>query len=271
MKNKFFKIELKSETGKKLLDLLQTCISAEKQAMEYVMRVAGTGHEYYESESGMVGGIDYVVFREDEKVDPNVWRKACVMDGKDNCYVPNVKIGYGVAMLTSEKFKPSDTKTREFFDEIFSFRQVFLNQPVEFWSQISGIPYAKIAKETNPMKQCLLINSVLGNEKFIRYREYSNPNEKKDKTKNDRNFTRALDYEKRRLKLPVVSIESLYGILGAVIPVKQKKNQGHFTPVWFKNEDSWYVSMSFDSKNKDLKKILEGTFKNVVKDVNNKK
>ena len=164
MKNKFFKIELKSETGKKLLDLLQTCISAEKQAMEYVMRVAGTGHEYYESESGMVGGIDYVVFREDEKVDPNVWRKACVMDGKDNCYVPNVKIGYGVAMLTSEKFKPSDTKTREFFDEIFSFKQVFLNQPIEFWSQISGIPYAKIAKERNPMKQYNLLNTVLENE-----------------------------------------------------------------------------------------------------------
>lgn len=268
MKNNYFKIEEKSETGIKLSELLQTCIRAEKDAMDYVMRVAGSGHEYYESESGMAGGIDYVVFKDEEKVDPRVWRKACVMDGKDSCYVPNVEIGYGVALLTSERFKPSDTKTREFLDEIFSFKQVFLNQPIEFWSQLSGIPYAKLAKEMNPMKQFSMLQSILGDKKFIRYREYRNKNSKDGKQRNDRNFARALEFEKRRLKLPVVNIESLYGILGAVIPVKPKKEQGQFTPVWFKHQGSWYISMSFDSNNKDLAKILEGSFKNIAKETN---
>ena len=201
----YYKTSEKSEIGQGLSSFWRECQKAEKAAEIYARNMGAT--EFFFSPEGFTGGVEWLVFKNPDKVDPERWKEGGPIDGL-RVWKPNV----------TAVIKPSgDGKMKVTYDSPF-----------------------KQAKTK-------LVNGKRSNVK------YSNaPN------RHSNSYLFAVRAEKERMKLPVVSIESLFQLFR----LKQVKNPtvkkevvlSHI-PTFFAYKGNYYISCDDPSESKYMELI----------------
>ena len=201
----YYKTSEKSEIGQGLSSFWRECQKAEKAAEIYARNMGAT--EFFFSPEGFTGGVEWLVFKNPDKVDPERWKEGGPIDGL-RVWKPNV----------TAVIKPSGNgKMKVTYDSPF-----------------------KQAKTK-------LVNGKRSNVK------YSNaPN------RHSNSYLFAVRAEKERMKLPVVSIESLFQLFR----LKQVKNPtvkkevvlSHI-PTFFAYKGNYYISCDDPSESKDMELI----------------
>lgn len=201
----YYKTSEKSEIGQGLSSFWRECQKAEKAAEIYARNMGAT--EFFFSPEGFTGGVEWLVFKNPDKVDPERWKEGGPIDGL-RVWKPNV----------TAVIKPSGNgKMKVTYDSPF-----------------------KQAKTK-------LVNGKRSNVK------YSNaPN------RHSNSYLFAVRAEKERMKLPVVSIESLFQLFR----LKQVKNPtvkkevvlSHI-PTFFAYKGNYYISCDDPSESKYMELI----------------
>ena len=201
----YYKTSEKSEIGQGLSSFWRECQKAEKAAEIYARNMGAT--EFFFSPEGFTGGVEWLVFKNPDKVDPERWKEGGPIDGL-RVWKPNV----------TAVIKPSGNgKMKVTYDSPF-----------------------KQAKTK-------LVNGKRSNVK------YSNaPN------RHSNSYLFAVRAEKERMKLPVVSIESLFQLFR----LKQVKNPtvkkevvlSHM-PTFFAYKGNYYISCDDPSESKYMELI----------------
>lgn len=201
----YYKTSEKSEIGQGLSSFWRECQKVEKAAETYARNMGAT--EFFFSPEGFTGGVEWVVFKNPDKVDQERWKEGEPIDGL-RVWKPNVTAvikpgGNGKMKVTYDSpFKEAKTK---------------------------------------------LVNGKRSNVK------YSNaPN------RHSNSYLFAVRAEKERMKLPVVSIESLFQLLH----LKQVKNPTvkkgvvlSHVPTFFAYKGNYYISCDDSSESKDMELI----------------
>ena len=231
-----YKFNMKSELGKAFMNLWHLCNKAEVAADKFAAK-AGAKH-YYPAPSVFAGGVTCVAFEDDQPPRPNVWRSI----GKDadgiEMWVLDVKQRIGTVVIEDETKIPQDTATR-----------IYRKQAIKNSSGQMVWAYVEL------------------------YRDDDVPFDKKHPNrKTPRYWSESFRTEKARLKLPVVTTETLLNLLQA----DMTNGKGHdgkphvvrpITPTFFKYSQSIYLCCAYQCHAKGMTEISIGDYEEMEKEV----
>ena len=257
MEKHYYRTPESSELGKLLRKFLHDCDTAERQADNYCQKAGA--QTFYGDESQMAGGVLCVGFG-DQQPDPQLWRSI----GKDGdgmeMYEPNCQRRQDCIISPRRDFRPSDTATRIYQRRPSRWQEVVSLHTKDEWIALSGI------NQTGD-KDCDWERAVehLHGEMFFRYIEIYYDDKQRDELANTPHYhlpfymRRAIRLEIGRIKLPVVSIQSLYSLLRLQPPADQKFIKA-VQPVIFLHYGRYYLAIDHPCSHPDLEAITEGVF-----------
>lgn len=240
MEKFFYKVSVSSLCGKEITKFHRECQLAEKAAEDYAVKMGAEA--YHSSPYGFAGGIESLEFK-DGKADEEVWKLLCVRNGHP-VYVPNCEKKQGCVVF-KRKF-PKDTKDIIYQHKIYAWDEIKGVYALNVWADMVHIKYKDLKAESKKIEE------KMRKYKFVQYTQFSGDQKPSRDAKIAKSLLRAIKSENLRMKLPVVSTEKFYNMLGAVVK-KQKKTED--TPTFFRNQNYYYIGCSYPCSNKDLRKI----------------
>jgi len=226
--NHYYKVPVDSETGKLITRFWHACQKCEKAAETYCKHF---GAQYYYSDPNyFAGGVACVSFKEGEKVNEKEWRKMGDFEGIAY-YLPAVE-----AVKTEVKIPSRDYELKDSWDTIY------LRDRIREVTMLDG--------EGNEEKQ-LVIPKVC----FRPVGEQLDPQGRVVQA--SRKMRRAIMAEQKRLRLPVMSVQQLYRILGAIIP---EGRLADVTPTFFLRSTTYYIGCPYPCGAKGLKTITQAQY-----------
>lgn len=218
--NHYYKVPVDSETGKLITRFWHACQKCEKAAETYCKHF---GAEYYYSDPNyFAGGVACVSFKEGEKVSEKEWRKIGDFEGIAY-YLPAVE-----AVRTEVEIPSRDYELKDSWDIIY-LRDKIRETP-DHRLMIPKIGFRPAGEQLDPQGRVVQAS---------------------------RKMRRAIVAEQKRLRLPVMKIQDLYRILGAVIP---EGRQADVTPTFFLRSTTYYIGCPYPCGAKGLKTITQAQY-----------
>lgn len=218
--NHYYKVPVDSETGKLITRFWHACDKCEKAAETYCKHF---GAEYYYSDPNyFAGGVACVSFKEGEKVSEKEWRKIGDFEGIAY-YLPAVE-----AVRTEVEIPSRDYELKDSWDIIY-LRDKIRETP-DHRLMIPKIGFRPAGEQLDPQGRVVQAS---------------------------RKMRRAIVAEQKRLRLPVMKIQDLYRILGAVIP---EGRQADVTPTFFLRSTTYYIGCPYPCGAKGLKTITQAQY-----------
>ena len=247
----YYRLLIDSPTGRLLTAFWHSCVSVERLAEKYAKRMGG--EYYYSDPKYFAGGVIYISFPNNKPTDPMMWREVGIQheDGsfigvRDERYPecrehlqkgdvvyfqPNVNKRLDWVEVDGADFQPTNT-----FDTIY-------NPPAVLRRDDKGVEHY--------MMQCL------------KY-EYDEPPGRSANGLRTASQTvrRAIKAEQQRCHLPVMKVEPLLKLLGAVVPVPEQgkpKSVDMSTPTFFAYEEHYYIGCNYECEAEGLRSISQQT------------
>lgn len=224
-----YKLHVSTALGKAFMKLWHLCDKAEKAADKFAAKVGAV--QYYPTDSAFAGGVACVSFSGNKPPMQNVWRSV----GKDadgiEMWEPDVQKRMGNVKVKDETKIPKDTATR--------------------------IYKTKARKDADGHLVCDYVEL---------YREDKVPVDKTHpKRKTPQYWSKSFRIEKERLKLPVVTTQTLMNLIGADL------TSGHDTkgkmcivlplsPTFFRYSQSIYLRCAYPCHAEGMKEITLGEY-----------
>ena len=257
MSKYYYRTNESSELGKKLKTLLYECDKANRAADTYCQKSGAK--TFYDNPSMMAGGVVCVGFG-DQQPDLQLWRSV----GKDGdgleMFEPNCQKREDCIVLPRRDFRPSDTASR-----IYNKRPSKWTEVVSLHTREEWIKFSAINTTDDKDRDWERAVEKLHGEMFCRYIElYYNDEQLHEQATNVQYhmplyMRRAIHLELQRLKLPVVSINTLYALL-QVSPDGDKKIIQATVPVIFLHYGRYYIASDYPCQHPKLEVIEEGRF-----------
>lgn len=257
----FYRFDTSTELGCKFRQFVYECDKANRAADSYCAKIGAS--TFYEEPTMFAGGVLCVGFADPDKVDKKLWRSV----GKDadgfEMWEPNCQQRIDAFLLPRRDFRPCDTQTRVCEKKPCRWIDVVNLHTKEEWMKTAGL-----TPTDNPQKDWAATCAVLEKEYFVKYIELYIDDEQREQSANKRYrmplwMKRAMQLEHQRLKLPVVSVKTLYSLLQADFTNgdddKPKVVQG-VTPIYFLLNGYYYVSCGFKCLHQDLEAVTEEKF-----------
>ena len=259
----FYRTNTSSDLGKKLRNLLYECDKANRAADTYCAKSGAK--TFYADERQMAGGVLCVGFG-DQKPDKKLWRSV----GKDGdgleMFEPNCQRIQDCIILPRRDFRPSDTATRIYNKRLSKWPEVINLHSREEWQQL-----AAITPTGDPDRDWQRAEKKLQDEIYVRYVELYYNKEQRQLTLTEPRYRmplymrRAIHLELQRIKLPVVSIQSVYQLLHVNLTDGMTDSQRlrivqPVTPIIFEHYGRYYVGCDYPCQHPDLETIEEGKF-----------
>ena len=226
--NKFFyEVMLDSETGKRLSRYWQNSDRCGQEAEAYVKKMGA--RFYYEDASCFAGGVLCVAFDDGYRVDEGMWKMVAVDRSDGRVYfAPKCKKRIGEVEIPHRDYALKDT-----FDRIYDRQHI---------TERDG-------------------------KLFVKYMEFYG--EEPAGTRNDlkggqqprqasRALRKAIKAEVMRQRLPTMTIEELFRILGVQLGANDKPTM---TPALFPYRSRFFIGCEFECHNDDLQPLTPQTFK----------
>ena len=261
MSKYYYRLNDSTELGKKLKSLLYECDKANRAADTYCQKVGAK--TFYDNPSMMAGGVVCVGFG-DQQPDTKLWRSV----GKDGdgleMWEPNCQTREDCIILPRRDFRPSDTAAR-----LYARRPSRFSEVVSLHTRDEWIQMAAINTTDDPQKDWRRAVAKLEQEGYWKYIELYYNDEQRQQSANDARYhqplymRRAIHLEYQRLKLPVVSIQTIYSLLQVDISdgnPNQKKVVQATTPVIFLHYGRYYIGCDHPCNHPSLEAIEEGRF-----------
>lgn len=251
-----YRLLIDSPTGKLLTAFWHSCISVERLADKYAKRMGG--QFYYSDPKYFAGGVVYISFPGNKPTDPGMWREVgCQHD--DGSFVSASQQEF---QDCKEHPKPGDC----------IYYEPNVTKRVEM-VEVPGPDY--VPRNTF---DCIFVPPVetrtdkLGKEHFfvkcLRY-EYDEPPGKSANGLRTASNTvrRAIKAEQQRQKLPVMKVDPLLKLLGAVLPEPKEGKPVRIdipTPTFFAFEQHYYIGCDYECQADGLKPISAQTHRTYV-------
>lgn len=259
MEKHYYRTLESSELGRLLRKFLHDCDTAERQADNYCQKAGA--QTFYGDESHMAGGVLCLGFG-DQQPDKKLWRSI----GKDGdgleMYEPNCQRRQDCIILPRSDFRPSDTATRIYQRRACRWQDVAPMHTHDEWMRIAGLTPSKDADRDRHR-----LNEKMAKEAFCRYTELYYDDEQDKQVKASPRYRmplycrRAIRLEYDRLRLPVVSIQSLFSILRADLTFGQQRAIVQpVTPIIFLHYGRYYIAIDYPCSHPDLEQIEQGQF-----------
>ena len=259
----FYRFDASSELGKKFRNFLYECDKANRAADTYCAKVGAK--TFYGNESAFAGGVLCVGFEDGEKVDKRLWRSV----GKDGdgyeMWEPNCQKRQDVIVLPRRDFRPSDTASRVYNKRPSRWQDVANLHTKDEWIRIATITTS--GDQDKDWKKAV---NKLSKETFCRYVELYISDEQRQEQATNPHYRmplwmkRAIHLELQRLKLPIVSIQALYGILQTDLTDGKKDSTMKIvqptTPIFFELYGRYYVGIDHPCNNPTLEIITPEKF-----------
>jgi hypothetical protein len=236
-KRYFYRCDSASVLGKQLRKLLNDCQKAERAQMEFGRRCGA--ESVVPVDSAFEGGVVGVVFANDASVNKTVW-KEIVKDEKDGKMIwrPNCEQRQGAIVAKSEKYRPSNTATR-----IYGYQQVGWEMVKHLFPD--GEPLGTLEKEK---------------ARYILYTELYREDTKKPLREMSKLQREAINLERQRMLLPVVTPQRVFATLQADMMADAKKGQRFRvvkpeTPTFWVYNGWWYVGCAYPCMADELEEI----------------
>ena len=255
----YYRCESTSEIGKKFRKLLNDCQKAEKAQMEFGRKCGA--ESVVPVDSAFEGGVIGVLFKDDEKVNRTVWTEI-VKDEKDGKIIwrPNCEQRQGAIIAKSESYRPSNTATR-----IYSYQQVgwlmvkHLHTASEWYQKARLFLSGKdLTGDWDEDEQ--IVGKLLSGKKFIPYTELYREDTKKPIREMSKLQREAIDLERQRMLLPVVTPQQVFAMLKANLMADAKEGQKYVvvkpeTPTFWEYDGYWYIGCAFPCRAEGLEEI----------------
>lgn len=236
MSKHYYKVLIDSPTGKRLTQFWHRCMKCEQEADNYAKKMGG--QYYYSDPKYFAGGVVYISFPNNKPSDPKMWREVgCQYE--DGTFVPAKSPDYKGPSSTADVvyYEPNVTKRLEWvevptkdyrpqdtFDSIYStaapVEKPDKDGKLHYWLQVVRFEYDE---EPGPSSSGLRVAS--------------------------RSVRRAIKAEMKRSKLPVMRVEPLLSLLGAVMPEpedgKRSKSIDN-TPTFFAYQYNYLIGCDYE-------------------------
>ena len=240
MEKSYYKVNVISPCGKEITKFFRECQLAEKAAEDYAVKMGAEA--YHSSPYGFAGGVESVEFK-DDIVDKDVWQLAGNRNGR-NIYLPNCEKEQGCVVF--KKTFPKDTKDMIYQHKVYAWNEIKFVYSLSKWAEMVHIKYTDIKADAS------ILEKKMSKYHFVQYTKFSGDQKPGRDAKMAKSLLRAIKAESMRMKLPVVSTDKFYDLLGAV---KKKQNKTEDTPTFFRNKNYYYLSCPYPCSNKDLRII----------------
>lgn len=273
----YYRVTKNSDMGKDIFRLLHECHKAEVAADNYAKSAGAVS--YLEETNVFEGGVSFLIFDKDRKVDSGVWRSVGTVSGEE-CYEPNCHTQMSAAVLMDRNFWPSDTSTEIFEKHERTFSEVFGLCPLAHWAKVA---HYELRGTEHLREDIQYLQKYFENTSFVKYMQFSSEDgadtkspigkklkvkDKKAAARRNAELRKAIRMERMRFNLPVITMGRVLNTLQAETS-EIKKQQMEFTPMFFPEGDSYWVSMQFTCTNKLAERINAETFNYHVNLYNN--
>ena len=252
--------------GFKMMRFQHSAYRAELEAQKYCKKMGGS--EWISDPNFFAGGVSYLIFADERKVNTNVWRKDMTDDG-NGCYVPNVCVYDGMAFM-SDKMQPSNTRDRIYSGSGKTFDEIKGKFDLQGWAKWLRLDVKGLTDE----EITSAIRTAVSGKKFYSLMRLvpagkitEKPNGKKRYTQNQ---MKALSAERMRLSLPVVPTSRFYEVVGADLRSDanqegKKKGIGN-TPTFFHYFHNFYIALDYPCNSEDMKPLSVAEYMQAQRD-----
>lgn len=249
----YYRVKEKSWMGKNIGHLLSECQEVDRKTKQYVKNMGAD--DYYAKAGTFEGGIAYLIFSEDKKPDERIWRYVSHI-GSDVCYEPNCSMVISAAVMSDDKFRPSNTFDTVFDKKPSTFSEVFGLNPLSHWASIAHYQLHGVSGMRDDLNY---LQHYFVKTKFLKYMKFS-PSPKNGKpTKMTDVVRRAIRAERERYALPVITMQRVLITLMADMSGVEKK-QLEFTPMFFPHDGYYYICMQFKCTDAEAEQINGDAF-----------
>lgn len=264
---KFFDGDLHRGTrGFKMMQFQRSAYRAELEAQKYCKKMGAS--EWISDPNFFAGGVSYLIFADERKVNTNVWRKDMTDEG-NGCYVPNVCAYDGMAFMP-DKMQPSNTRDRIYSKQGRTFDEIKGKFDLQGWAKWLRLDVKGLTDE----EITSAIHTAVSGKKFYSLmrlvpigKVIEKPNGKKRYTQNQ---MKALSAERMRLSLPVVPTSRFYEVVGADLTLdanKEGKKKGiGSTPTFFHYFHNFYIALDYPCNSEDMKPLSVAEYMQAQRD-----
>ncbi|MBP5714778.1 MAG: hypothetical protein J6X07_08795 [Prevotella sp.] len=226
---KYYKVLVDSKTGKALTRFWHACQKCEEAAEDYCKKFGAK--YYYEDPKYFAGGVACVAFEAGAKVDEREWRRFMVIDD-EQYWVPACEAVRETVEVPSREYQMKDSwDTMYLRDHIREVRGRGADG-----SEVSRLVMPKISFRTADGQKDACGRPVVASRKM----------------------RRAIIAEQKRLRLPVTTVQQIYGLLGARLPEGRLADQ---TPTFFVRSATYYIGCAYACGAEGLEEITPQIYK----------
>lgn len=219
----FYKVAADSATGKAINRYWHACIKCEQAAEDYCKKFGAT--YYYSDPKYFAGGVACVAFAEGEAVDERLWQKFMTIGG-EQYYVPACRAERGSVEVPNRDYQLRDTwDTMYLRDRIQEVTVKADDGSTVKRLMMPKISFRPLGEQTDPQGRTIQAS---------------------------RKQRRAIIAEQKRLKLPVMTVQQLYRIFGAVLPEGRLSQE---TPTFFLRSTTFYFGCAYPCEAKGLTEV----------------
>ena len=210
----YYKVTADSATGKLILRFLHACQNCEKAADDWCKKF---GAKYYcDDPKYFAGGVACVAF--DEEPDPKLWRPYVKVDG-EQYYLPACE-----AVADKVEIPSRDYALKDSWDTMYLRDNIFEAPDKKLY--VARLSFRPVGGQRDSQGRTVQAG---------------------------RSLRRAVGAEQKRLKLPVMTVQQLYRILGAELPAEGRLSDR--TPIVFLYGASLYLGAFYPCTAKGLESI----------------
>lgn len=241
-----------SPTGKLLTAYWHSCISVERLADKYAKRMGG--EYYYSDPKYFAGGVVYISFPNNKPKDEKMWREVGLQH-EDGSFVSVRDPEY---LSCKAQLKPGDVV---YFQPNVNKRMDWVEvdgadfQPTNTFDTIYNPP-AVVRRDDKGVEHYMM--------QVLKY-EYDEPPGRSANGLRTASQTvrRAIKAEQQRNRLPVMKVEPLLKLLGAVMPDMEESTKPVRvdipTPTFFAFEEHYYIGCDYECVAEGLRAISQQT------------
>lgn len=266
MNKYYYRFDEEGKLGNAMRKFWHDCIKADEAAERWAMKFGGEGAAYYQDPNFFAGSVAYVSFPAEQDVNPLIWKECGEVNG-EKVWQPNCLQRTDVIIVPRRGFIPSNTAHRIYDKKWCRWQEVQLMHTTGEWAEMAHID---LSDDTEANKR--LVNETMQKYAFIKYLEFYGGEEaeghaaldlSKTGKRNKRSeksmpwtLRKAIEAERQRINLPVVSVVRLYAMLGAKGEAdKKEQKQEAGTPTFFNYGGRYYIGIDRECESLALESI----------------
>lgn len=217
----YYKMPVDSKAGKLLTRFWHACQKCEEAAEDYCKKF---GAKYYYSDPNyFTGGVACVAFDDDTEVDKKMWKPVGEIDG-DTYYLPACE-----AVKEMVEIPHRDYALHDSWDTMYLLDKISMTPDKKV--MVPKISFRPRGEQRDAQGRVVQAS---------------------------RKMRRAIIAEQKRLKLPVMTMQQIYGIFGAQLPQGKLTDQ---TPTFFVRSTTYYIGCAYTCTAEGLEEITQQQYR----------